>query len=57
MVLAKPLTLALIRVVCREASIWYTSFAGIPLARAMLRMGPTIFGSSRRVTLLKMGTM
>src|ERR1017187_8850963 len=57
MVWPKPLTLALMRVVCFEASISQTSFAGIPFARARLRMGAVTLGSSRRVTLLKMGTM
>ena len=57
MELPKQLTLALMRVVWRDASISKTSWAGIPLARAMLKIGCVILGSSSRVTLLKMGTI
>src|SRR5271166_1256738 len=57
MVLPNPLTLALMRVVCFEASIIHTSFAGMLLALAIARMGSVTLGSSRRVTLLNVGTM
>ncbi len=57
MVLPNPLTLALMRVVCLEASIVHTSCAGMPLACAIARIGCVTFGSSSRVTLLNIGTM
>src|SRR5664279_66986 len=57
MVWPNPLTLALMRVVCFDASIVHTSCAGMPLARAIARIGVVTLGSSSRVTLLKVGTM
>src|SRR6185295_15553024 len=52
---AKPLTLALTRLDWREASNSYTSVAGIPLARARLRIGTLKRGSSSVVYLLNRG--
>src|SRR6266478_6087968 len=54
---AKPLTFALTRLDWREASNSYTSVAGIPLARARLRIGSLIRGSSSLVNLLNKGKM
>src|ERR1017187_6131846 len=53
----KPLTLALTRFDCREASNSYTSVAGIPFARAMLRIGSLIRESCNFVYLLNKGAM
>src|ERR1019366_4729313 len=52
---ANPLTLALTRFDCREASNSYTSLAGIPFARAMLRIGSLIRASVSVVYLLNSG--
>ena len=54
-VLPNPLTLALMRVVWRLASICQTSLVGMPLAWAMRRMGVVILGSSSFLGVLKMG--
>src|SRR5580658_8290037 len=56
-VLAKPLTLALMRVVWRLASISYTSLVGMPLAWARRSIGVVILGSSSFLTELKNGVM
>ena len=55
MVLPNPLTLALMRVVWRLASICQTSLVGMPLAWAMLRMGVGDFGVVSFLGVLKMG--
>jgi hypothetical protein len=49
--------LALTRVDCFEAFTTYTSPAGIPLARAMLRIGRVIRGSLSLVYWLNSGKM
>src|SRR5437899_11234671 len=53
----KPETLALTRVDCRDALTTYTSLAGVPLARAMLRIGSLTRASSSFVDLLESGKM
>src|SRR5207245_11538100 len=53
----KPETLALTRVDCRDALTTYTSRAGMPLARAMLRIGSLTRASSSFGYLLKIGRM
>ncbi len=55
MVLPNPLTFALIRVVCFEASISYTSFAAIPFARASDKIGAVILGLSSTFGVLNIG--
>ena len=53
----RPLTFALTRLVCFEASISQTSLASIPLARARERIGCTTRWSARRFGLLNSGTI
>ena len=53
----RPLTFALTRFDCFEASISQTSPVAIPLARASERIGVTTRGSSSFFGLLKSGTM
>ncbi len=53
----RPLTLAEMRVVCREASETKTSSAGMPLARASEKIGLRMVSSVSRVYLLKSGKM
>ena len=50
-----PLTFALTRLLCREASTSYTSLAWMPFCRARRRIGSRIRASSSGVYLLNMG--